>query len=485
MRTFNVGRIRELLLLDESFHLPRGFSIERYLGNAWHLIPEPDPIRTSIVRFSPLVARNVAEVVWHKTQRLVPGDDGTLEFHVRVAGLRRNLVVDPGLWRSGRSAQAAGPAATHRRARTAAGRICIMATPEPERRQPCGLSRFSSFRHRGDMFFSFDGLDGVGKTTQMDLFVEWLRAAGHDVVRCRDPGSTPLGEAIREILLGHEFAISRASEMLLFMAARAQLVEEVIRPALDAGKTVVSDRFLLANVVYQGHAGGLDVADDLANRPGGHRRHDARAGISCSTCRRKRPPVESIANSTAWKTKVMNFRPDCGPDFWPKPPPTQGGSWSSMPRDRSMPYNQTFAPRPTACWKVGRRVDGRKNSRMAWQGIEGHDPVVAKFRRALARNRLASTFLFVGPSGIGKRTFAEKLAQTLLCPELAASEMAPCGVCTSCRQVLAHTHPDLYFHRKTGRQELDSAGGVRGRGCAADARGFVPRHRAQALHGRA
>ena len=111
------------------------------------------------------------------------------------------------------------------------------------------------------MFFSFDGLDGVGKSTQMDLFVEWLRAAGHDVVQCRDPGSTPLGEAIREILLGHEFAISRTSEMLLFMAARAQLVEEVIRPALAAGKTVVSDRFLLANAVYQGHAGGLDVAD--------------------------------------------------------------------------------------------------------------------------------------------------------------------------------------------------------------------------------
>lgn len=111
------------------------------------------------------------------------------------------------------------------------------------------------------MFFSFDGLDGVGKSTQMDLFVEWLRAAGHDVVQCRDPGSTPLGEAIREILLGHEFVISRTSEMLLFMAARAQLVEEVIRPALSAGKTVVSDRFLLANAVYQGHAGGLDVAD--------------------------------------------------------------------------------------------------------------------------------------------------------------------------------------------------------------------------------
>ncbi len=109
------------------------------------------------------------------------------------------------------------------------------------------------------MFFSFDGLDGVGKSTQIDLFADWLRAAGHDVVCCQDPGSTPLGEAVRELLLGRRAPIGRTSEMLLFMAARAQLVEEFIRPALAQSKTVVSDRYLLANVVYQGHAGGLDV----------------------------------------------------------------------------------------------------------------------------------------------------------------------------------------------------------------------------------
>ena len=86
-----------------------------------------------------------------------------------------------------------------------------------------------------------------------------LGAAGHDVVRCVDPGSTPLGVQVREILLGHRVPIGRTSEMLLFMAARAQLVEEVIRPALDRGQTIVSDRYLLANIVYQGYAGGLDV----------------------------------------------------------------------------------------------------------------------------------------------------------------------------------------------------------------------------------
>ena len=80
---------------------------------------------------------------------------------------------------------------------------------------------------------------------------------------------------------------------------------------------------------------------------------------------------------------------------------------------------------------------------MSWQGIAGHDDVVAQFRGALARNRLASTFLFVGPAGIGKRTFALKLAQTLLCQTRPPELMDPCGTCASCQQVLAGGHPDL------------------------------------------
>lgn len=112
------------------------------------------------------------------------------------------------------------------------------------------------------MFFSFDGVDGVGKSTQIQLLVETLRARGREVVTCRDPGGTALGERLRSILLEHHgIPINRRSEMLLYMASRAQLVEEIIRPALDAGKIVISDRYVLANVVYQAHAGGLDAAD--------------------------------------------------------------------------------------------------------------------------------------------------------------------------------------------------------------------------------
>jgi dTMP kinase len=112
------------------------------------------------------------------------------------------------------------------------------------------------------MFFSFDGIDGTGKSTQMELFADFLRDAGHDVLTCRDPGGTILGERLREILLHKaEIPLSGRAEMLLYMASRAQLVDQVIRPAFEARRVVVSDRFLLANVVYQGHAGGLDAED--------------------------------------------------------------------------------------------------------------------------------------------------------------------------------------------------------------------------------
>lgn len=86
-RTFNVGRIQTIELLDEQFQVPRSFSIERYLGNAWHLIPESGPDQDVLIRFSPMVARNVAEVVWHKTQKVSTRDDGSLDFQVRVSGL--------------------------------------------------------------------------------------------------------------------------------------------------------------------------------------------------------------------------------------------------------------------------------------------------------------------------------------------------------------------------------------------------------------
>jgi dTMP kinase len=107
-------------------------------------------------------------------------------------------------------------------------------------------------------FISLDGLDGAGKSTQCRLLADWLRGRGWEVTECSDPGGTEIGRVLRSLLLDHRREMTLACEAFLFMASRSQLVAEVIRPALDAGRAVVCDRFLLANVVYQGHAGGLD-----------------------------------------------------------------------------------------------------------------------------------------------------------------------------------------------------------------------------------
>jgi len=110
------------------------------------------------------------------------------------------------------------------------------------------------------MFFVFDGVDGSGKTTQLNRLADWLRSEGHDVVTCKDPGTTELGEQLRAILLNKsETPIHMRSEMMMFTTARTQLVEQIVRPALAQGKTVVLDRYILSTVVYQGHAGNLDA----------------------------------------------------------------------------------------------------------------------------------------------------------------------------------------------------------------------------------
>jgi len=116
---------------------------------------------------------------------------------------------------------------------------------------------------RSGRFVVLEGPDGGGKTTQAARLSTWLDSIGREVVACRDPGGTALGDCLRDLLKDRsEIAIGMTAEMLLFMAGRAQLIAEVVRPAIERGAVVVGDRYLLSNVVYQGIAGGLDV-DDL------------------------------------------------------------------------------------------------------------------------------------------------------------------------------------------------------------------------------
>ncbi|PAP75568.1 dTMP kinase [Rubrivirga marina] len=111
------------------------------------------------------------------------------------------------------------------------------------------------------MFFSFEGIDGSGKSTQARLLAGALRQRGFEVVEVREPGGTDLGERVRTLLLDTEAEIRPRSELLLFSAARAQLVDAVVAPALNKGSVVIADRFFDSSTAYQGFGRGMAGKD--------------------------------------------------------------------------------------------------------------------------------------------------------------------------------------------------------------------------------
>ena len=110
------------------------------------------------------------------------------------------------------------------------------------------------------LLITFEGGEGAGKSTQVSLLAEKLTAAGQMVVCLREPGGTPLGEALRELLLHRREEMTSEAELLLFLAARAELTRTVIQPALETGAIVICDRFADSTFAYQGYGRGLDLA---------------------------------------------------------------------------------------------------------------------------------------------------------------------------------------------------------------------------------
>ena len=169
-------------------------------------------------------------------------------------------------------------------------------------------------------YLAIDGPDGCGKSTQAAALVHWLDAEGADVLRVREPGSTPVGEALRSLLLSPQTGeLQPISEVLLFSAARAELMTRVVRPALEAGKVVVAERCFLSTAVYQllaaerAEAHGIDLRwfEDLTRRVHGDCLPDAvylldlPAEVSAHRRDRREAPRDRIeSRSTEYHARV-------------------------------------------------------------------------------------------------------------------------------------------------------------------------------------
>lgn len=109
------------------------------------------------------------------------------------------------------------------------------------------------------MLITFEGIEGSGKTTHVDLLHDYLQEKGYRLIKTREPGGTRFGEALRKVLLEKDLQVLPLAELLIFLAIRAQHVEEVISPALVDGKIVLCDRFVDATYAYQGYGRGIDL----------------------------------------------------------------------------------------------------------------------------------------------------------------------------------------------------------------------------------
>ncbi len=295
------------------------------------------------------------------------------------------------------------------------------------------------------VFVTFEGGEGCGKSTQLKLLARRLEAAGVPVRTLREPGGTAVGEAVRAILLDPEHAgLDDTAEILLYEAARAQLVAEVIEPALEAGEVVLCDRFYDSTTAYQGHARGIPLGHvDALNLA-------ATGGLA---------PDRTIVLGRRART-----RPHAGHEPGRRPPRVRGprippAGALRLPRYRG----RRAGPRPRR-GRLRRRRHGRREgrgvprrpaavrrcarwrsmTRCVFDDLVGQERVASFMRAAVESGRVSHAYLFVGPPGSGKATAAKSLACAVLCDDNG------CGTCGDCYRIRRGAHPDVHLIEPEG-----------------------------------
>ena len=263
------------------------------------------------------------------------------------------------------------------------------------------------------MFVTFEGLDGSGKSTQAELLRARLEADGVDVVSTREPGGTELGEQIRNLVL-HGGHVSPWAEALLYAAARAQHVDEVIRPALERGAAVICDRYVDSSVAYQGVGRelGLERVLDLNLAAVGGLLPDRTFLLELEPPTiGRRLPAASTTGSSASPTTSTRAPP---PAIASSPSASRSGSSSSTRRDL-----------PTS---------SRRRCMEPFASVP-EQPEAKRLLTAALTEGGAHAYLLHGPPGVGKRTAAFAFAAVLLGDE---------------RRVASRSHPDLYLLEPLG-----------------------------------
>ena len=286
------------------------------------------------------------------------------------------------------------------------------------------------------LFLTVEGPDGAGKTTQIELLRDYLSDKGYDIIVCREPGGTPISEAVRNVILNKEFTeMGHMTELLLYAAARAQLIEEVIRPALEDGKIVICDRFVESSAVYQGIARGMgidlvykvnqfaigDTMPDLTIMID----LDAEAGISR---KKKQAELDRMESETIdfHKKVVEGYR-----------------QLASLHPDRIYTVDGSLTIEEIhqkIVSQVNKKFHGKGDGMKSFDAIIGHKKIISHFEEAIKTGKVSHAYLLSGEDGSGKMMIAKAVAKALLC-----EHKDGCGECAACKQVDSLNHPDVIY----------------------------------------
>ncbi len=299
--------------------------------------------------------------------------------------------------------------------------------------------RFPGVYASTGVFVCFEGGEGAGKSTQSKLLGERLEAAGHVVLLTHEPGATPVGAEVRRIVLDPSTGeLADRTEALLYAADKAEHIHAVVRPALERGEVVVTDRYVDSTLAYQGAGRSLDAAElewvarwateDLRPHLTVLLDLDPAAGLT-RFAERDRIEGESIEFHQRVREEFLKLA-EADPDHY-------------LVLDARAPAEEiaeAVHDRVTALLAGGTPVTSVEDTRTVWDGLVGQRAVIERLQRAVAGD-MSHAWLFTGPPGSGRSNAAIAFAAGLQC------EQGGCGVCHSCHEIAVGSHPDVRVTR--------------------------------------